>query len=130
DSAGTDGNYSTEATVNELRPLVRGAQEADMNVILDLHSVRADMLEQAKEYQELLRQPNVGLAIDPEWKLEPDQLSLHQIGSVDTASVNRVASWLAALTADHDLPQKLLVLHQFSASMIENENRIENNSDQ
>ena len=130
DSAGADGDYSAEATVSELRPWVRRAQDAGLYVILDLQPGRADVLEQAKKYRELLQQPNVGLAIDPEWKLEPDQQPLQRIGSVDAATVNRVASWLAELTAEHDLPQKLLVLHQFSASMIEHEQRMETDYDQ
>src|SRR5699024_1415197 len=30
----------------------------------------------------------------------------------------RSGAWLAGLTAEHDLPQKVLILHQFSGSMI------------
>ena len=37
--------------------------------------------------------------------------------------VNSVARWLAALTARYRLPQKLLVLHQFRLSMIQDERR-------
>ncbi|TFD22470.1 hypothetical protein [Cryobacterium sp. TMS1-13-1] len=43
-----------------------------------------------------------------------------QIGSVDVAEINAVVSWLAALTSEEALPQKLLVLHQFRSSMIGN----------
>jgi len=62
----------------------------------------------------------VGLALDPEWRLAPDQRHLVQIGSADITEINSVVSWLAALTSDHALPQKLLVLHQFRSSMIHN----------
>src|SRR5699024_10450708 len=31
---------------------------------------------------------------------------------------NEVSTWLANLTAEYDLPQKVLILHQFSGSMI------------
>ena len=43
--------------------------------------------------------PNVGLALDAEWKLQPGQLPLRQIGSVSINEVNSVVTWLAGLTA-------------------------------
>jgi hypothetical protein len=122
---GPDGDYSYETPVALLRPWVEQASAAGMYVILDLQAGRASLLAQAKAYQPLLRLPDVGLAVDPEWKLQPGQLPLRQIGSVSIGQVNGVVSWLAALTARYRLPQKLLVLHQFKLSMISNEQRLD-----
>ena len=69
--------------------------------------------------------PNVGLALDPEWRLAPGQRPLEQIGSVGIDEVNRVVGWLADLTRDRLLPQKLLVLHQFRTSMITGRDRLD-----
>ena len=96
-----------------------------MYVILDLQPGRASLLAQAKIYQSLLELPDVGLALDPEWKLAPGQLPLRQIGSVSIAEVNGVVTWLANLTARHRLPHKLLVLHQFELSMIGDEHALD-----
>jgi len=96
-----------------------------MYVILDLQPGRASLLAQTKRYQSLLELPDVGLALDPEWKLAPGQLPLQQIGSVSISEVNSVVRWLAALTAQHRLPQKLLVLHQFRLSMILDEHKLD-----
>jgi len=100
-----------------------------MYVILDLQPGRASLLAQATRYQSLLELPDVGLALDPEWKLAPGQRPLHQIGSVSIAEVNSVVRWLATLTARYRLPQKLLVLHQFQPSMIRNEHDLDNRYD-
>jgi hypothetical protein len=124
-SPGPDGDYSYEMPIALLRPWVRRAIAARMYVILDLQAGRASLLAQAKAYQSLLRLPDVGLAIDPEWKLQPHQLPLRQIGSVSIGQVNGVVRWLAALTARYRLPQKLLVVHQFRLSMIGNEQRLD-----
>ena len=121
---GRDGNYSYESTVASLRPWVRQATAAGMYVILDLQPGRASLLAQARRYQSLLELPDVGLALDPEWKLAPGQLPLRQIGSVSSSEVNGVARWLADLTARYRLPQKLLVLHQFKLSMIGDEHML------
>ncbi len=130
DSPGAGGQYTAATSVPALRPWVDKATAAGLYVILDLQPGRADFLTQAKLYSELLALPNVGLALDPEWRLTPDQVPLEQIGSVDAAEVNKVVDWLAALTVAHDLPQKLLVLHQFRNSMIRSEAGLDLSRDQ
>lgn len=117
-SPGPGGSYSSQASVASLRPWVTAATKAGMYVTLDLQPGRASLLSQARLYRSILRLPNVGLALDPEWHLGPRQLPLRQIGSVGISEVNRVASWLAGLTARYRLPQKLLELHEFRLSMI------------
>ncbi|OIH97350.1 hypothetical protein [Curtobacterium sp. MCBA15_001] len=117
-AAGTDGDYSSELPVATLEPYVDAAHDAGMPVILDLQPGRTDFLTQAKRYESLLRRPGVWLALDPEWRLGPDQVPLRQIGSVDAAEVNQVSDWLAHLVRSRGLPPKALVLHQFRSSMI------------
>ena len=127
---GPDGDYSKESSVASLRPWVEQAGAAGMYVLLDLQPGRADVTAQARRYEPLLRLPHVGLAVDPEWKLAPDQLPLHQIGGVDAAELNRTSAWLADLTAANALPQKLFVVHQFRLSMIRNEPALDTSRDE
>jgi len=119
-SAGDDGNYSSEFPVDKYRPWVEAAQAQGIYVMLDLQPGRTDFLTQAKLYEELLKFPNVGLALDPEWRLKPDQVHLRQIGTVTAAELNDTGAWLAQLVRDNNLPQKVLMLHQFQIRMIEN----------
>ncbi|MBX9245143.1 hypothetical protein ICW40_10030 [Actinotalea ferrariae] len=116
--AGPDGNYSNELPVETFVPWVEAARDAGVYVVLDLQPGRTDFLTQARLYEPLLLYPNVGLALDPEWRLAPDQVHLRQIGSVHASEVNAVSTYLADLTRAHALPQKLFVLHQFSHRMI------------
>ncbi|MBD8063459.1 hypothetical protein [Oceanitalea stevensii] len=118
-SAGDDGNYSNEWPAEDLRPLVEAAGEAGQYVVLDLQPGRASFLEQAQHYAELLELPHVGLALDPEWNLGPDEQHMVRIGSVTAEEVNEVVDWLADFTRERDLPQKMLVLHQFQVRMIQ-----------
>jgi len=128
-SPGPDGSYSYETPVSELLPWVRQATADGLYVVLDLQPGRASLLAQAEHYQSLLELPDVGLALDAEWKLQPGQKPLRQIGHVDIAEVNSVVDWLAALTARHDLPQKLLVLHQFQLAMLNGERYLNTSHD-
>jgi hypothetical protein len=115
---GPQGDYSTRTPIETLRPWIDAARDAGIYVVLDLQPGHTDFLTQAKEYEELLIEPHVGLALDPEWRLAPGQRHMVQIGSVDAAEVNEVVEWLADLTAQHHLPQKLLIVHQFQLRMI------------
>ncbi len=119
-SAGRDGDYSAESSVKKLAPLVKAAGRNGVYVVLDLQPGRTDFLTQAKRYRSLLKQPHVGLALDPEWRLKPGQRHLRQVGSVDAREINRVSAWLADLTRGAGLPQKMLLLHQFRTPMIRN----------
>ncbi len=117
-AAGADGDYSREIDPETLRPWVDAAREAGMFVLLDLQPGRSDVLSQARRYEDLLREPHVGLALDPEWRLGPGERHLEQIGSLESTEVEAVADWLAGVVREHRLPQKVLVLHQFRLAML------------
>jgi hypothetical protein len=115
---GADGDYSLESSLDHIRPWVDAAGAAGYYVILDLQPGYTDFLTQARRYEELLAQPHVGLALDPEWRLAPGQRHMRDIGHVAADEVNGITAWLAELTRRHRLPQKLLVLHQFRLDML------------
>jgi hypothetical protein len=129
-SAGPDGNYSNEVPAEELRPWVDAAGEAGLYVVIDLQPGRTDFVTQAELYRSLLELPHVGLALDPEWRLGGNEVHLTQIGSVDVEEVNRVVTWLADLTREKRLPQKLLVLHQFRLDMLPGRDRLDLSRDE
>lgn len=120
-----NGDYSREISIDKLKPWVDGAKEAGVYVVLDLQPGLTDFLTQAKLYEELLKQPHVGLALDPEWRLKPGQRHMKQVGTVSAAEINQTAEWLADLTKQHELPQKLMLIHQFKLSMISNRTKLD-----
>ena len=120
-----DGDYSYPISQDTVRMWVAAARKAGVYVVLDLQSGRSSFLNQAKDLQPLLEEPNVGLALDPEWRLTPDQKPLEQTGAVPIDEVNQTLQWLAALTRDHHLPQKLFLLHEFRTSMLPDRDRLD-----
>ncbi|MGB7819302.1 MAG: hypothetical protein WBL35_11310 [Ornithinibacter sp.] len=125
-----DGTYSRRTPVDVLLPWVEAAEESGTYVVLDLQPGRSDFLTQARTYEPLLRRPWVGLALDPEWRLKPGQKHIEQIGSVGIAEVNAVGAWLAELVRTHDLPPKVLTLHQFRTSMVRDRERLDTSLDE
>lgn len=124
DAPGQDGNYSSVTAPEEIEPFIDVAEEHDIYVVLDLQPGHADFLSQAKIYEDFLKRPNVGLALDPEWRLAEGQVHMEQIGSVSAAEINETTEWLAELTAQNDLPQKMVILHQFRQSMIRGRDQV------
>jgi hypothetical protein len=114
-----NNDYSNELDIAKIQPWVDRAKQENMYVLLDLQSGRTDFLTQAKLYESLLKEPHVGLALDPEWRLQsPEARHLRSIGSVSAAEINQTSAWLADLVKKYDLPQKMLLIHQFKLSMI------------
>ncbi|MEJ5867445.1 hypothetical protein WDV85_06780 [Pseudokineococcus sp. 5B2Z-1] len=129
-SAGDDGDYSQELDPEVIRPWIEAAADAGVYVVLDLQPGRTDFLTQAQRYEDLLTHPGVGLALDPEWRLEPDQRHLRQVGQVGVDEVNAVGDWLAELVREDDLPPKVFLLHQFQTRMIVDRERLDMSHDE
>jgi len=117
-SAGDDGDYSAYIPDADIDRYLAEARRIKALVILDLQPGLADPLVQAKHFEKYLSQPDVGLALDPEWKLYGNQQPGRQIGYMTPESINEVSAWLADLRQRLDLPEKLFVLHQFQTRMI------------
>jgi hypothetical protein len=54
----------------------------------------------------------------------PHEVPAGTIGHVGASEVNRVSSYLARLTRQHDLPQKLFMVHQFRTDMVRHIERV------
>lgn len=113
-----DGDYSYPIDAAILKQWTIAARLAGVYVILDLQPGRSSFLSQAQQFADVLQEPNVGLALDPEWRLGPNDHPLERIGSVSIAEVNETATWLAGLVDAYKLPQKLFLLHQFRPDML------------
>ncbi|WP_104133850.1 hypothetical protein [Cryobacterium sp. Y62] len=77
------------AVVREwLRLAAASVGSSDQYVLLDLQPGRSDFLSQVVLTQSPLDLSYVGLVLDPEWRLYPNQRHLVQIGFVDVAEIN------------------------------------------
>ncbi len=123
-SPGPDHDYSHDIPASYVRQYLRAAHRNDALLLLDLQTGRADFPTVAKRWAWALKDPSVGLALDPEWRMGPHGVPAHVVGSVRAAEVNRTSLWLSRLVEREGLPQKLFVLHQFRLSMLPDIGRI------
>lgn len=116
---GADGTYSHDIPRSEVQAYMTAAKKNHALLILDLQPGRSDFLTVAKRYAWALKQPYVGIALDPEWRMGPGDVPGEVIGSVTAAEVNATAAYVGALTKKDRLPQKVFMIHQFVASSIQ-----------
>jgi hypothetical protein len=119
--AGADGDYSNEFPPSKFTPWIDVAAARGMHVLCDLQPGRSTFPSQAREIESLLAYPNVSLALDPEWRVGPTQRpGGGLIGTVDGSEVNQTIDYLDGLIRARGLPPKMLVVHQFTPSMVTN----------
>ena len=123
-SPGGDGSYSYRQSDAVVRRYLAAARRARALLLLDIQPGRADFMREVRHFSRFLAEPDVGLALDPEWRMGPGQVPGRQFGSVDAEAVNEVSAYLAAVVRRRRLPQKLLVVHQFTEDMIRGRERL------
>jgi hypothetical protein len=121
---GDDGMYRTHQPPATIQTYLLAARKAKALLLLDIQPGRGDFLSETKRLEPFLLQPDVGLALDPEWHVGDGEVPGQTIGSVTAEQVNEVAAYLSDLVVKHDLPQKLFVIHQFTEGMIANKERV------
>jgi hypothetical protein len=116
---GDGGRYSTRQTDRVVRRYLRSARQHKMLLVLDIQPGRSDFFTETIRLRKWLKEPDVGLALDPEWRMAPGQIPGKVIGAVGSREVNATSAWLEQLVEKHNLPQKLFLLHQFTNDMVD-----------
>ncbi|HWH15245.1 MAG TPA: hypothetical protein VNT51_10920, partial [Miltoncostaeaceae bacterium] len=115
---GRSGLYRLRQHPDVVRRYLQEARRARALLILDVQPGRADFPREVRALAPFLREPEVGVALDPEWRMGAGQVPGRTLGSVDALEVNRVSAFLSRVVAAHGLPDKVLMVHQFTGSMI------------
>ena len=115
---GQGGRYNLRQPDSVIRRYLKAARKAKALLILDIQPGRSDFFTETKRLRKWLKEPDVGLALDPEWRMGPGQVPGQVIGSVGAREVNATTAWLDQLVTSYNLPQKLLLIHQFTDDMV------------
>ena len=121
---GGDGRYRFRQSDATIAEYLKAARRANARLILDVQPGRSPFLTELRSLRRWLREPDVDLALDPEWNVGRSGVPGRTDGSVDARTVNAVSRELAAIARAGDLPQKLLVIHQFRRDSIRDDSSI------
>jgi hypothetical protein len=118
------GLYRTHQDDEVVQRYLKAVRAIDGVLVLDVQPGRDDFLGPLRHWERYLCEPDVGVALDPEFAMGPGQVPGHHLGHTDAAAINRASAYVARIVRRHRLPEKLFMVHQFRDSMIGDKARI------
>lgn len=122
---GPRGTYSEREPDALITKYLKAARKAHALLILDIQPGTAQFGPEVERLAKWLKEPDVGLALDPEWHVPKGQIPGKVIGSMDADAVNATAAYLSQMVKKYDLPEKLLLVHRFTDDMIVRDSRLQ-----
>ena len=122
---GTDGKYRARTGADIIDKYSRLAKENDMLLILDVQVGLSTVRTELEPLIPYLKQPHVHLALDPEFDMWPGQKPGQNLGHMTAYEINYAQSILRWIADDTDSPNKILLVHQFTSSMLPDKPEIE-----
>lgn len=122
---GDDGLYRTQQPRSVIEDYLAQARAGRELLVLDIQPGGAEFSDEVDRLMPYLAEPDVGLALDPEWHVPEGVVPGQEIGSMTADQVNEIAARLSQIVTENNLPQKLLIVHRFTEDMITNARRLE-----
>ncbi|MBK8905798.1 MAG: hypothetical protein IPM53_31740 [Anaerolineaceae bacterium] len=116
--------YHHHVSLALIEQWVAEAKELETAVILDIQPGYADLLTEFGRVENLLYEPHVHLAIDPEFTMQGGQIPGVNVGQLYAAQINQIQARLNEIGAAIGL-NRVLILHQFLPSMLPDKASIE-----
>ena len=118
---GRDGKYRVRLTDAQIATYHEAARKHRAILLLNLQPGRSEFITEAKAFQKWLQEPDVGVALDPEWAMDPGQRPGGVYGHTTGAELDEVARYLSGLVKQYGLPEKVMVYHQVARSVVRKE---------
>ncbi|MDO9398450.1 MAG: hypothetical protein Q7T71_18045, partial [Herbiconiux sp.] len=115
---GPAGKYRTRQTSAVIARYLRAARRHDAMLILDVQPGGSNFIDELRPLERWLKEPDVALALDPEWRMRPGVQPGSEIGYVSAGEVTETLRRVAKIVRDNDLPPKLVLVHRFTDGMI------------
>ncbi|MEX2570105.1 MAG: hypothetical protein WD737_02300 [Gemmatimonadota bacterium] len=118
--AGTSGHYRSIMRDETVQMVYDWAREVDGIFIVDIQPGTDDIRNILPRFEWILKNPDVHLAVDPEFYMKGGTPPGRRIGTMDAADINYASEYLADLVREHDLPPKVFIVHRFTQPMVTN----------
>lgn len=112
------GTYRRRESRVVIQALLDEAREHGFHLVLDVQPGRARVRDEVDALLPFLSQPDVHLALDPEFAMGDEGVPGRRIGSMRASEINDAIDRLARVIAEHRLPPKVLIVHQFTLGML------------
>jgi hypothetical protein len=117
-TAGADGTWRRRESTAVMGALLEEARREGFLLVLDVQPGRSPVAEELEYLRPFLSEPDVHLALDPEFDMSEGQVPGRELGHMHAAEVNAALDFLEEVVAAEGLPPKVLILHQFTLGML------------
>lgn len=117
-SPGKDGLYLLRTPTNVIEQYSQLAERNGCLLLLDIQMGHDTVVNEVNALLPFLQRPYVHLAIDPEFRMKPGQVPGDEFGTLSAADVAAAGKILADVVTKSNIPDKVLVVHQFRATML------------
>ncbi len=124
ESPQVDGSYLLDTPASVLNEYADFTFENDILLILDAQIGYRTVENDVRGLRPWLAQDHVHLAIDPEFAMDEGQVPGTHIGSVDATDIQWAQQWLIDVAEEEGISPKVLIVHQFTQSMISNKDQV------
>jgi hypothetical protein len=126
--AGSDGLWRRRESRSVIERMLAEARAHHFKLVLDVqvgHSTVASELEYLRRY---LEEPDVYLALDPEFHMWEGQQPGRVIGHTLADDINYSIDLLEKIVAARKLPPKVLIVHQFTMNMVPDKENVKDSA--
>jgi hypothetical protein len=120
-----NGLYLSDLPDDVVGRYVEVTRERNMPLFLDVQIGRANVIDEVRRLEGYLLNPNVHIAIDPEYAVGPWGVPLQTPGRISGEQINDIQQYLRDLVTQHGLPPKMMVVHQYMEDTVVDSQRIE-----
>jgi len=122
---GADKRWRRRETADVIQALLDDAHAHGFKLILDIQPGRSTVADEVAALRPFLSDPDVYLALDPEFAMTGCEIPGQHIGQMAAADINAALTALEDIIAKGHLPPKVLILHQFRLDMLPDKGAIQ-----
>ena len=123
-SRGSDGKYRTRQPDEVIASYLRQVRRLGGRLILDIQPGRSKIVQELRAFRRWIAEPDVDVAIDPEWNVGRRGVPGRTQGSVTEAELDEAARFIGRITTAGELPEKTLIVHQFREGSVKGRKRV------
>ena len=121
---GRDGMYRRRESYTVIDRMLRAARAAGFKLILDVQTGHSTVLAELSYLSRYLQEPDVFVALDPEFSMGDGGIPGQRIGTMRADEVNDAIDVLEYVQERYRLPRKVLMVHQFTMAMLPDKDKI------
>lgn len=121
---GPQGLYIGRTSPKVIEEYAKLAEQNHALLMLDVQLGRDSVMDEVKALEPFLKRPYVHLAIDTEYHVGPGQVPGVDLGHVDGSEIEPAIQYLDNLVKQNNLPDKILLVHQFQSGIVTNKQLI------